>query len=558
MDNPSVQRVLISVTDKTGVVDFARALAQEFGAEIVSTGGTARALEEAGVTVRHIDDLTGFPEMMDGRVKTLHPRVHGGLLARRDLPAHVAAADAHGIGMIDMVVVNLYAFEATVARADVDFGEAIENIDIGGPAMLRSAAKNHDFVTVVTDPASYGDILDEMRAQGGSTTLATRRRLELEVFRLTSGYDNAIMTWLAGKLADTTATGFFPEECRLTLTGGSELRYGENPHQHAAFYLSSVDGFGAATGAAATATAPALTPAAPSAPAPAPTAPPTSPHLAHAQQLQGKELSYNNYLDLDAAWAAVREFDAPTCVIVKHLTPCGIASATTTITDAYQRAYEADPVSAFGGVMAFNCPVPAALIEAIYANGQFVEALVAPAYDAKALELLTQKANIRVLETGGVNPPGGGLDFRGIDGGMLVMTSDAIREDAATFTVPTKRTPTADELESLLFAWRACKSVKSNAIVIARGSATVGIGAGQPNRVNSARLAVEQAGEQAQGAQAASDAFMPFADSLEVLAGAGVTAVIQPGGSVRDAEVIAAADAAGMALVFTGHRHFRH
>jgi phosphoribosylaminoimidazolecarboxamide formyltransferase/IMP cyclohydrolase len=558
MDDPRVRRVLISVTDKTGVVPFARALEQEFGAEIVSTGGTARALEEAGVKVRPIDDLTGFPEMMDGRVKTLHPRVHGGLLARRDLPSHMAAAAEHGIGMIDMVVVNLYAFEATIAREGVSFDEAIENIDIGGPSMLRSAAKNHVAVAVVTDPASYEAILAEMRGHDGATTLDTRRRLALEVFRLTSAYDNAIYSWLARQVpaqgadeaaagaagasvgaagaagatgASVGAAGAFPEERRLFLTKVSDLRYGENPHQRAAFYRN----------------------------------PSRCPHgeldpayqLANARQLQGKELSYNNYLDLDAAWGAVREFEAPTCVIVKHLTPCGIASNESVVT-AYQRAHEVDPVSAFGGVMAFNRPVPAALVEAIYANGQFIEAVIAPAYEDAAQELFKEKPNARVLETGGINPPGGYLDYRSVEGGMLSMTTDVVGEDPATFTVPTKREPTSAELESLLFAWKACKSVKSNAIVIAKDNATVGSGAGQPNRVNSARIAVEQAGDKARGAVAASDAFMPFADSLEVLIAAGVTAVIQPGGSIRDGEVIETADKAGVALVFTGHRHFRH
>jgi phosphoribosylaminoimidazolecarboxamide formyltransferase/IMP cyclohydrolase len=551
MSNPAIKRVLVSVTDKTGVAEFARALAQEFDVEIVSTGGTARALEDAGISVRPVDDLTGFPEMMDGRVKTLHPRIHGGLLARRDLSTHMAAASEHGIGMIDMVVVNLYAFEATVARTGVTFEEAIENIDIGGPSMLRSAAKNHASVTVVTSPAQYNDILAEMRANNGATTLATRKALALEVFRLTSAYDNAIYGWFASQLAGDTAaataataatpataaeassadTSAFSEDCRLFLKKVGDLRYGENPHQRAAFYLN--------TGAAAQQ---GINPAF---------------QLANAQQLQGKALSYNNYLDLDAAWSAVREFEAPTCVIVKHLTPCGIAS-NASIVEAYQRAHEVDPVSAFGGVMAFNRPVPAALGEAIYANGQFIEAVIAPAYESAALELFQQIENARVLKTGGLNPPGGSFDYRGVEGGMLVMTSDVVSEDPATFTVPTTREPTAAELESLLFAWRACKSVKSNAIVIAKDNATVGTGAGQPNRVNSARIAAEQAGEKARGAVAASDAFMPFADSLEVLIAAGVTAVIQPGGSIRDQEVIEAANAANVALVFTGHRHFRH
>jgi phosphoribosylaminoimidazolecarboxamide formyltransferase/IMP cyclohydrolase len=546
MPNPIITRALISVTDKTGIVDFARTLADEFGVEIVSTGGTARALKDAGIQVRSIDDLTGFPEMMDGRVKTLHPVVHGGLLARRDVAAHMEAAAAHGIGMIDMVVVNLYAFEATVAKQGVSFEEAIENIDIGGPSMLRSAAKNHASVAVVTNPCAYDDILAEMRAGAGALTAATRQRLALEVFRLTSAYDNAIYSWFTGALAAqdaqdahdasasattlVSAQAFAPEQ-RLFLSKVADLRYGENPHQSAAFYRnpSQVKDTNAAW------------------------------QLASAPQLQGKELSYNNYLDLDAAWAAVREFDEsqPTCVIVKHLTPCGVASAAS-ITDAYRRAHDCDAVSAFGGVMAFNVQVPTALIEAIYSNGQFIEALIAPSFEAGALSLLQDKPNVRVLATGGCNKPGVGFEYKGVEGGMLIMHSDSVGEDVQNFTVPTKRAPSPAECAEMLFAWKVCKSVKSNAIVITKDAATVGIGAGQPNRVNSAELAVKQAGAQAQGAVAASDAFMPFADSLETLIAAGVTAVIQPGGSVRDEEVIAAADAAGIALWFTGRRHFRH
>jgi phosphoribosylaminoimidazolecarboxamide formyltransferase/IMP cyclohydrolase len=405
-----------------------------------------------------------------------------------------------------------------------------------------------------------------MRACGGATTPATRRQLAREVFRLTSAYDNAIYTWLAqqvpegfaavagaeaaagaevtaGAEATAGAAGnLFPSERRIFLTEANELRYGENPHQRAAFYKTSVAGATPANSAPAAGAATQANP---------------EYQLANARQLQGKELSYNNYLDLDAAWSAVREFEAPTCVIVKHLTPCGIAS-NSDITVAYQRAHEADPVSAFGGVMAFNRPVPAELVRAIYDNGQFIEAVIAPSYEDAAVELFGQKENARILVSGGINPPGASVDYRSVEGGMLVMETDAVTEDPATFSVPTRRQPTDAELESLLFAWKACKSVKSNAIVIAKDSATVGSGAGQPNRVNSARIAVEQAGDKARGAQAASDAFMPFADSLEVLIAAGVTAVIQPGGSIRDEEVIAAANAADVALVFTGRRHFRH
>ena len=529
--DPIIKRALISVTDKTGIVEFARCLVEEFGVEVVSTGGTARVLEEAGVPVRLIDDLTGFPEMMDGRVKTLHPRVHGALLARRDNEAHMTAAREHAIGMIDLLVVNLYAFESTVAQEGVTFEEAIENIDIGGPAMLRSAAKNHAFVSVVTNPGSYDTILSEMRTCAGAVTAATRQRLALEVFRLTSAYDNAIYSWFDGVLA-TQKNTLLPAEKRLFLTKKADLRYGENPHQAAAVYHNPFSAFSGGN---------------------------TEFELVNAEQLQGKELSYNNYLDLDAAWAAVREFDEfhPTCVIVKHLTPCGVACSAS-ITDAYRRAYECDPVSAYGGVMAFNVELPATVVEAMFTNGQFVEALIAPAYEPRALELLEEKPNIRVLVTGGTNTPGDRLEFRSVEGGMLAMKADAVLEDPSTFTVPTKREPSPEEFTELLFAWRVCKSVKSNAIVITREGCTVGIGSGQPNRVNSASLAARQAGEKARGAVAASDAFMPFVDSLEVLIDAGVTAVIQPGGSIRDAEVIACADAAGVALLFTGHRHFRH
>ncbi len=520
MSSSPIRRALVSVTDKTGVVEFCRTLTQEFGVEIVSTGGTAKALSDVGVPVRSIDDLTGFPEMMDGRVKTLHPRVHGGLLARRDLPAHMASANEHGIGMIDLVCVNLYAFEVTVAKDGVTEEDAIENIDIGGPSMLRSAAKNFESVTVVVDPACYESVLAEMRANGGATTLATRRAFATEVFRTTSAYDSAIWMYLSG-YRDTR----FPHEARFRLEKVQDLRYGENPHQGAAFYRFM-------------------------------DAKPNT--LARAEQLQGKELSYNNILDTDACWTAVREFtDAPAVVIVKHTNPCGTAIGED-IVAAYQRAHDADPVSAFGGVMAFNRTVPAALVEAVYANGQFVEVMIAPDYEPAAIELLAQKPNIRVLRTGGARPVGGHYESRAVEGGMLVQESDTIGEDPATFTVPTKRRPTPEEMEQLLFAWKVAKSVKSNAILLARDFVSVGVGAGQMNRVNSARIACEQAGAKAKGAVAASDAFLPFPDTLEVVAAAGVTALIQPGGSVRDEESIAKADELGVAMVFTAHRHFRH
>ena len=519
MDNVTIKRALVSVTDKTGVAEFCRALSDEFGVEIVSTGGTARALAEAGVPVRPIDDLTGFPEMMDGRVKTLHPKVHGGLLARRDVPAHMAAAEEHGIGMIDLVVVNLYAFQSTVAREGVTEEEAVENIDIGGPSMLRSAAKNFESVTVVTDPAEYEVVLEEMRSTGGSTVRETRKRLATDVFRLTSAYDSAIWMYLS-----EYGTDRFPDEVRFRLEKVQDLRYGENPHQDAAFYRF-VD---------------------------------AAEHvLARATQVQGKELSYNNILDTDSCWTAVREFAEPCCVIVKHTNPCGLAVAPDLVT-AYARAYAADPVSAYGGVMAFNQIVTVDVVEAMFENKHFVEVMIAPDYEPAALELLDEKRNLRVLKTGGTRLTGGHYESRAVEGGMLMQTSDSVDEDPSRFRVATIAKPTDAEMEQLLFAWKVAKCVKSNAIVLTKDFATIGVGAGQMNRVNSARIAVEAAGENVRDSVCASDAFMPFPDTLEVCAEAGVTAFIQPGGSIRDDEVIAAANRLGVSMIFTGHRHFRH
>ncbi len=549
MAEQKIRRAIVSVTDKTGVAEFCRALADEFGVEVVSTGGTAKALVEAGVPVVPIEDFTGFPEIMDGRVKTLHPKVHGGLLARRDDERHMDDAHANGIQPIDMVVVNLYAFEETVAKPDVDYADAVEHIDIGGPSMLRSAAKNHAFVTVVADPADYDAVLAEMRAHDGATTLPTRQRLALSVFEKTSAYDGAIAGWLAGQLADAAGEGggadangadaanaaeAFPQDELVVLEKAADLRYGENPHQRAAFYkLCAPDaepGGNAFT-------------------------------LANAVQIQGeKELSYNNYLDTDAAWASVREFGAerPTCVIVKHLTPCGIAQADAQ-PDAYQRAFECDSVSAFGGVMAFNTKVEEATARRIVEeNKQFIEVVIAPDYEPGALEVLAQKKNARILKTGGVNPAGGTRDLRTVEGGVVVQDTDAVAEDPAGFTVPTKTAPSDTQLSELLFAWKVAKCVKSNAVVLTRDHATVGIGGGQPNRVNSARIAVEQAGDKARGAVVGSDAFLPFPDTLEVVRDAGCTALIQPGGSIRDELSIECADAAGIPMVFTGTRHFRH
>lgn len=525
MGNPQIRRVLVSVTDKSGVVEFARTLTTEFGAEIISTGGTARVLAEAGIAVVPIDEVTGFPEMMDGRVKTLHPLVHGGLLAKRDNAAHMDQASQHGIEMIDMVVVNLYAFSKTV-ESGADFAQCIENIDIGGPSMLRSAAKNFESVAVVTDPRSYGEIIEEMRSHDGATLRETRIRLALQVFQTTNSYDGAIASWMATQLDGGDSAQKFPETIALDLTKVQDLRYGENPHQSAAFYQR-------ATYAAA-------------------------PHsLACAQKLQGKELSYNNYLDLDAAWGAVREYTEPACVIVKHLTPCGVCISDNCV-EAYKLAHECDPVSAYGGVMAFNRPVNTDLVAAIFENKQFVEAIIAPEIDKDACEMYQQKPNTRLLETGGINPPGQEVEYRSVEGGLLCQDIDTAGENQTEFTVVSKRKPTDDEMSELVFAWKACKSVKSNAILLAKDKVSVGVGGGQPNRVNSARIAVEQAGEKATGSVAASDAFFPFRDGLDVLIHAGVSAIIQPGGSIRDDEVIAAANEQDVAMVFTGHRHFRH
>ncbi|MCL2882139.1 MAG: bifunctional phosphoribosylaminoimidazolecarboxamide formyltransferase/IMP cyclohydrolase [Coriobacteriia bacterium] len=526
-----IKRALVSVTDKAGLVEFCRVLAEEFGVELVSTGGTARTLAEAGVPVRPIEDFTGAPEMLDGRVKTLHPKVHGALLALRDNPQHQATVAERGIELIDLVCVNLYAFEETVANPDVTEADAVEHIDIGGPSMLRSAAKNFAAVTVVSSPDQYEQVLAEMRANAGATLPETRRAFAQRVFATTSAYDRAITEYLdhsrhCGPQAAISARtlDLSAPELTLHLSKRQDLRYGENPHQQAAFYQRD----DAAPGSIAT-----------------------------AQQLNGKELSYNNILDTDAAWAAVREFAEPACAIIKHANPCGLSSHDDLV-EAYQAAWAGDPVSAYGGIVAFNRPVTAEVVEAIFANKQFVEVLVAPEYTDGALELLHTKKNMRVLATGAVPPPGGDVELRATSGGVLIQELDVVAEDPATFTVPTKRQPTEAERRALLFAWKVCKSVKSNAIIICRGEALLGLGAGQPNRVDSARIAVGHAGEAARGAVAASDAFMPFADSLEVLAASGVTAVIQPGGSIRDDEVIAAADAADVALLFTGHRHFRH
>ena len=544
MGNGRICRALVSVTDKTGVVEFARALQDEFGVEIVSTGGTARALKEGGVDVVAIEDYTGFPEMMGGRVKTLHPLVHGGLLCRRDDPQHMADAEANGIKMIDLVCVNLYEFEKTVAKPDVTWQDAIEHIDIGGPSMLRSAAKNHESVTVVSDPADYEAVLAEMRANDGATTLETRKRLALKVYTTTAAYDGAISRWMAEAIAAQDAAAAadapeaeaeenpeFPQTLELTLTKRQSLRYGENPHQPAAFYLRPTAG---------------------------------EHSLAKAEQLNGKPLSYNNLLDADAAWAAVREFDEPAVVILKHQNPCGSAVAAD-VTEAYDKAFACDPKSAFGGIVAANREVEKPLVEHMYENGQFVEVIVAPSFAPDALELLQTKKNLRVLSTGGIDPLGGELELRVVDGGVLVQEADRVSEDPATFTCPTARKPTDEELAELLFAWKVVKTVKSNAILISKDRAGIGMGPGQPNRVDSAMLACQRAeevcgrlGVEPTGLACASDAFFPFRDTVDLLAQHGVTCIIQPGGSVRDEESVQACDEHGIAMVYTGVRHFRH
>ncbi len=529
MPDVTITRALLSVSDKTGLAELGAALAAH-GVELVSTGGTAKALRDSGLVVRDISDLTGFPEMMDGRVKTLHPKVHGGLLAVRDDPAHVASMREHDIAAIDLVVVNLYPFAQTVAKG-AERDEVIENIDIGGPSMVRSAAKNHAHVAIVTDPADYAAIIAELAETGGKTTLALRRRLAARAYAATAAYDATIAAWFAG----TDQGEAFPQSLSVPLTKAAELRYGENPHQSAALYLPA----GAATRG-----------------------------IAQAEQVQGKALSYNNYNDADAALELVSEYrDAPpTVVIVKHANPCGVATADTLIA-AYEAALACDGVSAFGGIIAVNRPLDGPTAEAI--SGIFTEVVAAPAADDAARAVFAKKKNLRLLITGDLpDPARPGLTMKSIAGGMLVQSRDNGQIAESDLKVVTKRQPTADELADCLFAWTVAKHVKSNAIVYAKGGSTAGIGAGQMNRLESARIAAWKAKDAADkagwdqprtiGSAVASDAFFPFADGLLAAVEAGATAVIQPGGSIRDAEVIAAADEAGLAMIFTGMRHFRH
>ena len=524
-DLKAVRRALLSVTDKTGLVEFAGVLAG-LGVELVSTGGTAKALREAGLKVLDVAELTGFPEMLDGRVKTLHPGVHGGILHRRDLAEHVAAVAEHGIKPIDMVVVNLYAFEKTAAREGVTTPELIENIDIGGPSMLRSAAKNFADVAVVSNAADYPALTAELQANGGKLSLETRWRLARGAFATTAAYDSAIASTLEAlpesfEGAEQAVASALPSTLRISARLKNSLRYGENPHQAAAVYT---DGSGAG--------------------------------IANAQQLQGKELSYNNLVDLDACWALASEFEQPAVIIVKHTNPCGVALGAT-VEEAYVRALEADPVSAFGGVIGVNRTVdgPAAVEMAKL----FVEAIVAPDFTPEALAALSTKKNLRVLR---IVPPAPARVVKQISGGFLLQDEDRAPVSADTLTYPTSRQPTKEEIAGLLFAWKVCKHVKSNAIVYARlqdgFGQTVGVGAGQMSRVDAARFGAMKAALPLAGTVAASDAFFPFPDGVEAIANAGATAIIQPGGSVRDAEVIAAADRLGIAMAFTGIRHFRH
>jgi phosphoribosylaminoimidazolecarboxamide formyltransferase/IMP cyclohydrolase len=520
-----IRRALLSVSDKTGLVDLAKALAAH-GVELVSTGGTSAALKAAGLKVKDVSELTGSPEMMDGRVKTLHPKVHGGLLAIRGNAEHDKAAADHGIAPIDLLIVNLYPFEQTVAKG-APFADCIENIDVGGPAMIRGAAKNHDSVTVVVEASDYARVLSEMAANNGATTLPLRRELAFKAFAHTAAYDGAISNYLGAILdnPDGKPEGF-PRSFTVQFKKAQSLRYGENPHQNAAFYVSRN---------------------------------PQAGSISAARQLQGKELSYNNIADTDAALECVKELgDQPACVIVKHANPCGVAMAKTLL-EAYDRAYRTDTESAFGGIIAFNRELDGETAKTIV-DRQFVEVIIAPAVGSGVEEIVAAKKNVRLLVTGAwPKEPGPRLDYRKVNGGLLVQDSDLKLSEA--ISVVSKRKPTDKEMADLLFAWKVAKFVKSNAIIYAKDLATVGVGAGQMSRVNSTRIAVakaQQAGIPVAGSVVASDAFFPFADGLITAAEAGATALIQPGGSMRDDEVIKAADDRGLAMVFTGMRHFRH
>jgi phosphoribosylaminoimidazolecarboxamide formyltransferase/IMP cyclohydrolase len=533
----TVRRALLSVSDKAGLVDFAKGLVA-LGFEIISTGGTATALANAGLPVLNISDVTGFPEMLEGRVKTLHPKVHGGLLADRSKPEHLEVIAEHGIQPIDLVCVNLYPFAATVSKPNVSLEDAIENIDIGGPAMIRSAAKNHTGVLVVVQTADYAPLLEEMNQGGGLVSLATRRRLAAKAYAHTGQYDAYISGWLESRFAqeEGNATPDFPQEMALGFRKAQDCRYGENPHQRAAFY--------AQTGV-------------------------SEPCVATATQLHGKELSFNNIYDLNAALETVKEFSEeaqPAAVIIKHTNPCGVALGTD-LAEAFRKAREGDAVSAFGGILATTRPIDVATAEEITGKNTFFEAIIAPSFVPDAVPILTERkkwgANLRLLEVGELTnwrsrAEQTGMDYKRVVGGVLVQSPDHILVSAEDVKVVTERAPTQDELEELLFAWRVVRHVKSNAIVFSKNRQVLGVGAGQMNRVRSVRLCVEQAGESARGAVMASDAFFPFPDGPEAAAAAGITAIIQPGGSVKDQDTIEVANRFGIAMVFTGIRHFLH
>jgi phosphoribosylaminoimidazolecarboxamide formyltransferase/IMP cyclohydrolase len=522
----TIRRALLSVSDKSGLLDFARGLA-DFGVELISTGGTRKALTDAGLPVRDIAEVTGVPEMLDGRVKTLHPRIHGGILAVRDNPEHAAALQTRDIQPIDLVVCNLYPFEITAARQGVTHEEVIENIDIGGPSMLRSAAKNYRDVAVVISPTQYAGVLEEMRKNNGALTLEMRERMAGAAFARTAEYDEAIRVYFVNRAGIEPLPAAWP----LRLLRKQMLRYGENPHQQAAFYIE-------------------------------PPAPPAC--LASAEVLHGKELSFNNLLDLDSALNLVREFHEPAAVVIKHNNPCGAAVAATLV-EAFSKAYEGDPQSAFGGILGFNREVDDATAMQVSEPNRFVECIIAPGFTDTAFQVLTTrpswKKSVRLLRTGTLDARRqreAGFDYRRVDGGLLVQSRDAGSDDFGQLKVVTKRAPTEAEMHDLRFAWLVCKHVKSNAIVLGKGGMVVGVGAGQMSRVDSVHLAVRKAGERSKGAVLASDAFFPFRDNVDEAARAGVTAVIQPGGSVRDADSIQACDEHGLAMVFTGIRHFRH
>jgi phosphoribosylaminoimidazolecarboxamide formyltransferase/IMP cyclohydrolase len=518
-----IERALISVSDKTGLIDFARALS-DLGIELISTGGTRDTLLKAGLAAKDVSELTNFPEMLDGRVKTLHPAVHGGILSRRDDPQHVQTLREHGIKPIDLIVCNLYPFEATLRKPDVSLCEIIENIDIGGPTLVRAAAKNYAAVAVVTDPAQYSEVVAEMRASSGALALATRENLAAAAFARIAAYDAAIGNYFARRSGED-----FPTSLDLHFERKQPLRYGENPHQKAAFYVESPARYDSTAG---------------------------------AEVLHGKELSYNNILDLDSALNLVREFADPAAVVVKHNNPCGAAIADT-LNAAFQKAYEGDPVSAFGGILAFNRSLDEATAQKLAEPGRFVECIIAPDFEPVAFEILTTKPtwrkNVRLLKTGPLDqkqPTAEALDYRRVDSGLLVQLHD--RSADADWKPVTKRQATAAELADLRFAWTVCKHVKSNAIVLANDGMVIGVGAGQMSRVDSVQIAIRKAGERVKGSVLASDAFFPFRDNVDAAAAAGVVAIVQPGGSQRDADSITACHEHGLAMLFTGVRHFRH